>query len=95
MIEFEAGRRALCFLLQGAQSAVGVLFRCTFKKLYDSMVQSILLYAAKAWGCLRCLEPLEQVQLRVFRSYFGVPRSHPRTSLLAEMKCCLWAGKLE
>ena len=34
----------------------------------------------------RCLEPLEQVQLRAFCSYFGVPRSHPRTSLLSEMK---------
>ena len=50
------------------------------------MVQSVLLYGAKAWGCLRCLEPLEQVQLRAFRSDFGVPRSHPRTSLLAEME---------
>ena len=63
----------------GAQSAIGVLFGCTFKKLYDSMVQSVLLYGAKAWGCLRCLEPLEQVQLRAFQSYSGVPRSHPRT----------------
>ncbi len=49
------------------------------------MVQSVL-YGAEAWGCLRCLEPLEQVQLRAFRSYFGVPTSHPRTSLLAEME---------
>ena len=63
----EAGRRALGSLLRGAQSAVGVLFGGTFKKLYDSMVQSVLLYGAKlAWGCLRCLEPLEQVQLRAF-----------------------------
>ena len=53
----EAGRRALGSLLQGAQTAVGVLFGCTFKKLYDSMVQSVLLYGAEAWGCLRCLEP--------------------------------------
>ena len=82
----EAGRRALGYLLRGAQSAVGVLFGCTFKKLYDSMVQSVLLYGAEAWGCLRCLEPLEQVQLRAFRTYFGVPRSHSRTSLLAEME---------
>ena len=36
----EAGRRALGSLLQGARSAVGVLFGGTFKKLYDSMVQS-------------------------------------------------------
>ena len=49
-----------------AWSAVGVLFGRTLKKLLDSMVQSILLYGAEAWGCLRCLESLEQVQLRAF-----------------------------
>ena len=40
----EAGRRVLGSLLRGPQSTVGVLFGCTFKKLYDSMVQSVLLY---------------------------------------------------
>ena len=50
--------------VMGAQSAVGVLFGRTFKKLYDSILQSVLLYGAEAWGCLRCLEPLEQAQLR-------------------------------
>ena len=44
----EAGRRALGFLLRGAQSAVGVLFGYTFKKLLDSIVQSVLLYGAEA-----------------------------------------------
>ena len=39
------------------------------------------------WFHLECLRmPLEQVQLRAFWSYFGVPRSHPTTSLLAEME---------
>ena len=79
----EAGRRALGSLLRGAQSTVGVLFGRTFKKLLDAMVRSVLLYGAEAWGCL---ESLEQVQLRAFRLYFGVPRSHPRTSLLVEME---------
>ena len=78
----EAGRRALGSLLWGAQSTVGVLFGLTFKKLLDAMVQSVLLYGAEAWGCLRHLESLEQVQLRAFRSYFGVPRSHPRFHFL-------------
>ena len=81
----EAGRRALGSLLRGGQSAVGVLCGYTFKKLIDSMVHSVLLYGAEAWGCPTRLEPLEQVQLRAFQSYFGVPRSHPRTSLLVEM----------
>ena len=82
----EAGRRALGSLLRGAQSTVGVLFSRTFKRLLDAMVQSVLLYGAEAWGCLRRLESLEQVQLRAIQSYFGVPRSHPRTSLLVEME---------
>ena len=50
------------------------------------MVQSVLFYGAEAWGCLRCLESLEQVQLRAFQSYFSVPRSHPRMSLLVEVE---------
>ena len=48
----EADRRALGSLLRGAQSALGVLFGCTFKKLYYSMVQCVLLYGAEAWDCL-------------------------------------------
>ena len=84
--QVETGRRALGFILRGAQSAVGVLFGCTSKMLYNSMVQSVLLYGVEVWGYLGCLEPLEQVQLRAFRSYFGVPRPHPRTSLLADME---------
>ena len=82
---------------EGPQSAVGVLFGGTFKKLYDSMVQSVLLYGAEAWGCLRCMPgasgtgPAESL-----RSYFGVPRSHPRTSLLAEMEvlCVGWEASI-
>ena len=73
----EAGRRAMGSLLQGARSAVGVLYGCTFKQLLDSMVQSELLYGAEAWGCLRSLESCERVQLRALQFYFGVPRSHP------------------
>ena len=55
----KASRRALGSLLRRAQSAVGLFFGHTFKKLLDSMVQSVFLSRAKAWGCLRCLESLE------------------------------------
>ena len=71
---------------RGLKPADGVLFDRTFKKLVDARVQSVLLYGAEVWGCLRRLESLEQVQLRAFRSYFGVSRSHSRTSLLVEME---------
>ena len=60
----KAGRRDVGSLRRGAQSAVGVLYGCTFRKLLDSMVQSVLLYGAEACGCRRGLESLEQVQPR-------------------------------
>ena len=44
----ETGRRALGPLLREVQSAVGELFGYTFKKLLDSMVQSVQLYGAEA-----------------------------------------------
>ena len=58
----EAGRRALGSLLQGAQSTVGMLYAWLhlYRKLLDSMVQSVFLYGAEAWGCLRGLKLLEQ-----------------------------------
>ena len=56
-----AGRWTMDSLLR---SAVGVLYGCTFRTLLDSMVQSVPLYGAEAWGCLRGLESMEHVQLR-------------------------------
>ena len=44
----ETGRRALGSFLREVQSAVGELFGYTFKKLLDSMVQSVQLYGAEA-----------------------------------------------
>ena len=53
----KAGRRALGSLLQGAQSAVAVLFGHTFKKLLDSMVKSVLLYGLKLGVALDAWNP--------------------------------------
>ena len=47
----------------GLSKLLGLLFGHTFKKLYNSIEQSVLLYGAEACICLRCLE---QVQLRAF-----------------------------
>ena len=57
----KAGRWTMDSLLR---SAVGVLYGCTFRKLLLDLVQSVLLYGAEAWGCLRGLESMEHVQLR-------------------------------
>ena len=35
----------------------------TFRKLMEAMVETILLYGAKVWGCSRILESVEQVQM--------------------------------
>ncbi len=38
------------------------------------------------WGCMRSLEPIEQVQLRAFRMLIGVGTLHPKASLMMEME---------
>ena len=69
------------------RSSVGMLFGQSFKKLFDCMVQSVVLYGSEAWGCNASLSSLDHLQLRVFRSFLGVARSHPRVSLFMEMDC--------
>ena len=69
----EAGKRALGSFSGVLSLQLGCCTDCTYRKLLDSLVQSVLLYEAEAWGCLRGLESLEQVQLRALRFYFGVP----------------------
>jgi hypothetical protein len=83
----EAGRKAASLLLQQMRSSVGMLFGQSFKKLFDCMVQSVVLYGSEAWGCNASLSSLDHLQLRVFRSFLGVARSHPRVSLFMEMDC--------
>ena len=63
------------------RSSVGILFGQSFKKLFDCMVQSVVLYGSEAWGCNASLSSLDQLQLQVFRSFLGVARSHPRVSV--------------
>ena len=91
----EKGKLALNVLLQKCRS-VGDVYSGTFKKLMESMVHSVLLYGAEAWGLLKRMDSLEQLQLRALRTYFGVGRNHPRVSLLAEMSCfpLMWEARL-
>ena len=69
--------------------SVGDVYSGTFKKLVESMVHSVLLYDVEAWGFLKRMDSLEQLQLKGLRTYFGVGRNHPRVSLLAEMSCLI------
>ena len=50
----EAGRRALGSLIQGAQSAVGLLLAVPSRICTTPWYNlHVLLYGAEAWGCLR------------------------------------------
>ena len=54
--EAETGRRALGSCARGLTLLLGCCMAVSyFKKLLHSMVQSVLLYRAEAWGCLRRL----------------------------------------
>jgi hypothetical protein len=61
------------------------------------MVHSVLLYGAEAWGCIRRMDSLDQLQMRALKIFFGVNKYHPRVSLLAEMGNLplLWEAKLK
>ena len=79
------GKRGSSFSWEWLQYSDGeVRCFCNRQREAGEMVQCKV---CAGWFHLECLRmPLEQVQLRAFRSYFGVPRSHPRSSLLAEME---------
>ncbi len=55
-----------------------------FKTRVESLVESNMIYGAKIWGCSKHLEPMEQVQLRALRMFFGVGTLHPTDLLLRE-----------
>ena len=53
--------------------------------MWESLVQSVLLYAAEIWGCSKKLGPVEQIQVRTGRIFLGVNRRHPKVSVQIEM----------
>ena len=54
------------------------------------------MYGVEIWGCSRHLEPIEQVQLRALRMFFGVGTLHPKASLLREVEALpvVWEAKM-
>ena len=80
------GRRALGAWLNRCKAEVGDVGIGTFKKLMSALVDSTMLYGVEIWGCTRSLEAIEQVQLRAFRTFFGVGTLHPKASLMMEME---------
>ena len=91
-----AGRRALGVWMNRCKTEVGDVGVGTFKKLMSALVDSVMLYGAEIWGCLRWLEALERVQLHAFRMFFGVGTLHPKVSLMMEMECLpvVWEARV-
>ena len=81
-----AGTRALISWLRSCRAMVREVRGTTFRKLMETLVETVLLYGAEVWGGSRILEPVEQVQMRAARIFLGVGRLHPRVSLQFEMQ---------
>ena len=92
----ESGKRALGACLQRCREEIGEVGVGVFQKLMGSLVESGMMYGVEIWGCSRRLEPIEQVQLRALRQFFGVGILHPKVSLLFEMRTLpvVWEAKI-
>ena len=92
----EARRKTAAFFYNECDPHLVCLLANLVKKLFACLVQSVVLFASDAWGCLSSVPALDQLQLRSFRSFFGLPRLHPRVPLLVEMDCFSlhWEAKM-
>ena len=92
----ESGRRALGACLQRCRAEIGDVGVGVFQKLMGSLVESGMMYGVEVWGCSSHLEPIERVQLRALRQFFGVGILHPKVSLLFEMRVLpvVWEVKM-
>ena len=81
----KAGAKALNDWIRRCRAAVGELRGETFVKLLEMLVDSVLLYGAEVWGSCGKLAPIEKIQLRAARIFFGVGRLHPKVSLQFEL----------
>ena len=93
----EAGRRALGAYFQRCWAETGNMTVGILRKLMGSLIESTLMYGAEIWGCSRCLETIEQVQLCALQMFFGVGTLHPKTSLWFEMEMMplVWKVKMQ
>lgn len=75
----KAGNRALGLIIAKDKAFGGLPFK-TFTKLYDSMVWSVINYAAGIWGC-KTYSCINAVQSRAERYFLGVGRYTPNTAV--------------
>ena len=81
-----AGASALSGWLRSCRAMVIDVRGSTFRKIMETLVETVLLYGAEVWGGSRILELVEQVQMRAAQTFLGVGRLHPRVSLQYEMQ---------
>ena len=80
-----SGAKALSDWTRRCRVAVGELRGKTFVKLWEMLVDLVLLYEEDVWGSCGQLAPIETIQLRVARIFLGVGGLHPKVSLLFEL----------
>ena len=56
----------------------------TFFKIFDSKIQSVLLYSSVIWG-LHILDSIERVHLMACKRYLGVPSRTPNKMVYGEL----------
>ena len=52
----EVARKALSSCLQRCRTSVGEVYTDTYKCLLESFIDSVLLYGAEVWGCMRGID---------------------------------------
>ena len=57
----------------------------TFFKIFDSKIQSVLLYLSEIWG-LHILDSIERAHLMVCKRYLGVPSRTPNKMVYGELR---------
>ena len=60
-----AGAKALSGWLSSCRVMVGEVKGATFRKLKETLVETVLLYGAEVWGGCRVLEAVEQVNCNI------------------------------
>ena len=65
------GKKAV-FILRTSFQKCKEMTKETFFKVFDSKIQSILLYSSEIWGMHR-LDSIERVHLMACKRYLGVP----------------------
>ena len=77
------GKKALYLILRAFHNCKEMSHKCFFR-IFDSKIQSILLYSSEVWGYQR-LDKLEKVHLLACKRFLGVPIKTPNKIVYGEL----------